>query len=324
MNHIIRKYLPVLNLVTIALCAFLFAQGLSRYVGASLIPMRTAKHAFRKMEIGSKTASAPERDVSHIISRNIFCSTCNGEENGASGDDESTVAKNEGPLKTSLKLRLIATIVSESNEAWSYASVLDEETDTISLYAIGDKVPGDAQLTEITERLIYLLTKEGNQEYLAMSDNVDEKRVSSSAKPWTKTGITELGPHAPGLYLPEPLKGLEDVARGIRRETGYNYEISRRVFHKLLSKPDLLAMGGRLVQQQTNGKPDGFRFFGKRGSVGSMLGLFGGDSIKSINGKRVTTPEQAWRILRGNRRSNRIVMEYDRKGIRITHTYLIK
>jgi general secretion pathway protein C len=318
MGIILRKYFWAINFLVISLCAFLAAKALGRYVEASLTLGARSRPASSRAVIPPIASGATERDISSILDRNIFCSTC--EATMAASDDPDDPNRPEGangeqPVKTSLQLKLIATLVSEEHDALHFASILDLSTNETHIYTIGSRVPGDAVISEIANRHV-ILQQGGRAEYLALDADTGAGSATGTAGPRLAA--------APRLKLPTPLPGLENVAKGIKRITGSKYELSRQVVSQVFSNRSLLARGGRIVPVMKNGRPAGFRFFGRKGSIGSMIGLFGGDTIKAINGHSVATPEQALEVWSKLKNASYISLGVERKGTYFTNEYYVR
>lgn len=316
----LRKYFWALNFVVITICAFLAANALSSYVAASL-PLRLDKPALpARISAASGQSGPTSRDITTILHRNIFCSSCDpGEQLAAELTEDPNrpppTANGEQPVKTSLQLKLIATLVSAEDDALNLAAINDLANDKTQIYGIGYKVPGDAVITDIADRHVLLLTGK-RSEYLPLDADSDEAGAAGTA-------VAQEGA-APRYRLPTPLPGLERVADGIKRLTGTSYEIRRDLVDEIFGNRSLLARGGRIVPVMRNGRPAGFRFFGRKGSVGSMIGLFGGDTIKSINGRSVITPEQALEVFSKLKGASYISLGLERKGQEISHEYHIR
>lgn len=316
MGIILRKYFWAINFLVISLCAFLAAKALGRYVEASLALGAKARPVSSRAVIPPSQSGVSQRDISSILDRNIFCSTCEAavvDSDDPDDPDRPAGANGEQPVKTSLQLKLIATLVSEEDDALNFASILNLSNNETHIYAIGSKVPGDAVISEIANRHVLLL--QGRRyEYLAL--DADTGATSGAESPRLAA--------APRHKLPTPLPGLENVAKGIKRITGSKYELSRQVVSQVFSNRSLLARGGRIVPVMKNGRPAGFRFFGRKGSVGSMIGLFGGDTIKAINGHSVLTPEQALEVFSKLKNASYISLGVERKGTYFTNEYMIR
>jgi general secretion pathway protein C len=309
-----NKHTWVFNLLTITVCAFLAAKALGHFVEAKL---PREKHQVRAAQAALPPEPPnPRREITSILKRNIFCSSCDPvaalvEEPAA--DAPPVGDSDDKPVKTSLNLKLIATITSDEGTD-NYASILDVTSDKAQIYTIGSKVPGDGVITDILERHV-LLRANQRQEYLAL-EAVEGEGGTSGAPPPPSSARRYRGP--------EPLPGLEGLGKGIRQVGAVRWEIKRGVISQLMSNQRLLGRGSRVIPVMKDGKPAGFRFFGRKGSVASLLGLYGGDTLKAINGQSITTPERALEVMTKLRTASYLTLTFDRKGEQLTHEYVIR
>ena len=317
MNVLVNKYIWVFNLLVITICAFLAAKSLGHFVEARL--PEVARRAVPAPVLQPALESG-SREIGAILARNIFCSTCTPDESaaaqgpGADAPPLTGASGDERPVKTGLNVKLIATITSDEHPAWNFASIMDPSSDTAQLYTIGSKIPGDGVVTDILERHV-LLRVNARAEYLALENPEGEQGgPGGEAAP----------PQQRQWSRPPPLAGLENVANGIKQVGPLRWELQRGLVGQVVSNQGLIGRGARIIPVMNNGKPDGFRFFGRKGSLASLLGLYGGDTIKALNGHPIKTPEQALEVVSKLRTANYLSLTFDRKGTEVTHEYVIK
>src|SRR5579863_4539499 len=124
MENLLRKYLSLVDLAVIALCAVFGARATSTAIESAFVrSIPSVKHA-------PKTVSAPasttvySKQVEEILKRNIFCSGC-----------PPILAPPEEPgkvvvpplQKTSLPLKLLAVMYAPTDPKWSMAIIRDNE-----------------------------------------------------------------------------------------------------------------------------------------------------------------------------------------------------
>jgi general secretion pathway protein C len=321
MGVLINKYSWVLNLLTITVCAFLAAKTVSHLVEANLPQMKRQAGRLPPPDLtGALARNNPGREIAAILKRNIFCSTCKTDTEAATAAaappaDAPQALRDGKAVKTTLNLRLIATLTSEeAGNDGNYASILDMTSNRVQLYAIGAKVPGDGLITDILDRYV-LLQANQRREYLALE--------TGAGGPDSPGGITT--PPPPTRYnAPKALPGLEGIAKGIKQVGRVRWEVSQGIIGQVLSNKTLLGRGARVIPVMKNGKAAGFRFFGRKGSVASLMGLYGGDTIKSINGQSVLSPDQALEVVTKLRTASYLTLTFNRKGQELTHEYVVR
>jgi general secretion pathway protein C len=310
----IRKYFWTINLVTIALCALFAAMAVGRIVEANLPPVK-ARRAASAPTLPSTIASPQDRDIKPILARNIFCSTCEPieptEPNPA--DPSAEPASNE-PVKTSLNLKLIATLVSH-DQAWSFAAIEDTGKEATRMYGIGTSISDGVVVTDIMTRRV-LLQNGSRNEYLDLEDGEA-----------TQSSIEQNVPPRPtmGFHTPSPVPGMEEVSKGIRKVGEGKYEIQRSALNRVLANTTMLARSARIVPSVRNGKPNGFKLYAIRpGSLYSLLGMFNGDTINAINGHPITTPDKALEVYTKLRSASHVTISFTRRGTPVSHEYNIR
>ena len=318
MEIVLRKYFWILNLVTITLCAVFAAGAAGRLVEGAISKMAAKKVSIAPPPMDPSLATATQRDISKVLSRNVFCSTCKPlveskvENTESTGNGED--AKPGAPVKTSLNLKLVATMVSDENKAYSFAAILNITKSKTRMFSIGTKIEG-ATITDIMKRRV-MLDNAGRNEYL---DLLDEGPATTAAAPAPPP------PRFSKYRMPRGMKGLEEVAKGIRKTGEGKYEIRRSALNKVLGNTTLLARSARIVPSVRNGKPNGFKLYAIRpGSLYSLLGMFNGDTISAINGHAITTPDKALEVYTKLRSASHLSITFNRRGKTLSHDYTIR
>lgn len=313
MTLFIRKYFWALNLVTIALCALFAAKAVGQLVEASLPTAKPRRVSVPPPSLSQVMGGQNGRDISQIMARNIFCSTCEpAVEVPTKTEPGGEPASNE-PVKTSLNLKLLATLVSDEDKAWSFAAIEDSSDETTRMFAIGTKVTGEAVVTDIMDRRVLLLNGSRN-EYLDLDSGEHANQIEQN----TPSPMVS-------FRTPSALPEWQDVAKGIRKIGEAKYEIDRAALNKVLANTTMLARSARIVPSVRNGKPNGFKLYAIRpGSLYSLLGMFNGDTISAINGHAITTPDKALEVYTKLRSASHVTISFARRGTQVTHEYNIR
>ncbi len=316
MNLNLRRHIWIINLVTISLCA-LFAAGAVGKVVEAKAPRPPGPLISSPPALGPSSVAMTSRDISNILGRNIFCSTCpplTGELDrepaaGAAGD----AAASGAPVKTSLRIKLVATLVSDDRE-WCFAEIASIDRKKVGLYAIGARITGAGEEVAVISDILahrVLLLNEGRAEYL---DLIPGKEASSPA------GAGSAAPE-----MPKPRSAIAAIAGQIKKVGEGKYEIQRGALQKVLGNPALLARTARIVPAMAGGKPSGFSLYSiRQGSLYSLLGMFNGDTINAVNGHAITTPDQALAVYTRLRSASFVTIAFTRRGKPLTHEYTIR
>lgn len=115
--------------------------------------------------------------------------------------------------------------------------------------------------------------------------------------------------------------GAAASAEGVRQVAENHYAVGAARLDALLADPAALSRTARVIPNFMNGRANGFKLFGiRRTSFYSTVGLKNGDTVHSINGLPLTSPEHAMAIYEHVRRVNRLTFELTRRGQPMTLT----
>lgn len=239
----------------------------------------------------------------------------------------------EGAPKSSLRLRLVGTVVFSEPES-SMASIVDEGQGgaAAGLYSINECVsvvtdPDDpnaslaakpppcsrvgdgAVLRRIEpERVCLWNETDHRMEYLA----IDE--------PPEKGGVVARAP--PKQEVAKPEEG--EVGKDIRKVGENSYEVGQSEVDNALNNLAQLSTQARIVPAFEGGKTVGFKLFSIRpGSLYSKIGLQNGDVINRINGYEMSSPEKGLEIYTKLKDSKQVTVDLKRRGKPMTLDYNI-
>jgi len=111
----------------------------------------------------------------------------------------------------------------------------------------------------------------------------------------------------------------------IRCDAKHHCVVSRAYVEKLLSDMNQLATTVRVVPSLVDGKPDGFKLYAMRpNSVWRKLGFDNGDTVQTINGRDISSPENALLAYMQLRDATEFAVRIVRHGEPLTLTYEIR
>ena len=249
------------------------------------------------------------KDTETIVGRNVFCSKgCEPKKADPTVDPNRPV----GPVKSELPLDLVSTMVVPADERWSMAVIREtasKEKDP-GIYKSGSMVPGGARVVRVIEKKVYLLNA-GRLEFL----DIDGGAAPAAAAQVEPIVMGDVGGR-------DPLDG--DVDRGVRC-TGQRCEIDRSLVDKLLSNTTMLATAARFVPSIKDGRPNGFKLYAIRpSSIFGKISLQNGDTVKTINGMDMSTPDQALGVYTKVRSASHLTVGVERRGETVTLDYTIR
>jgi general secretion pathway protein C len=155
-----------------------------------------------------------------------------------------------------------------------------------------------------------LLDHDGKIEYIDLDD-----KAAAPAAP-TPTPEKPAGPLASNEF--------GDVDKSIQCN-GTNCTIERALVDKALANTAALSAMARFVPSVRDGKPNGFKVYAIRpNSLFGKIGMQNGDTIKSINGNEMSTPDQALSLYTKLRSASHLTLNIDRRGETVNMDYTIK
>lgn len=217
---------------------------------------------------------------------------------------------NAAPVRTSLRVKLLGTLVSESLPEWSVASIQDIVTLKTNTYMIGDRVQG-AEVVEI-ERLRVIVINNNRREFI-------------DSTPGDGSGVAPPPPVVSARPVNSGPPPSVALGTGVKQLSDNDYEIPRAEIDKTLANLNDVAMQARIVPAFKDGVAQGFKLFSIRpDSIYSKIGIQNGDVIKRINGFDLNSPEKALEIYSKLKESSRIDIEVERNGAAVRKTYNVK
>ncbi|MBC8177519.1 MAG: hypothetical protein H8E19_08945 [Deltaproteobacteria bacterium] len=281
-------YHVVFNLVALSILIYIGVDIFYRTISFRLTEISSVEIAEVRTPSIAHYVPQPLNSFDVIVDRNLFGSSDEATSDVEPMDMETEEIEALEP--TSLKISLLGTVTgSEEN-----ARAVIEETGrkTQGLYRVGDAVQ-NAVVKKILWGKVVLRVGD-KDEILSMEVPESKKggRTSSSVKP-VQSGDT----------LTVARSDIQDSLKNI---------------NKLLTQ-------ARIRPHLKDGKPDGFALsYIKANSFFTKLGLRRGDIVKSINGKQINTPEDAFSFYQALESGAPLSMEISRGGKPKTINYRFK
>ncbi|MEN8232038.1 MAG: type II secretion system protein GspC [Thermodesulfobacteriota bacterium] len=295
----------LLNLLALFVITYIVVDTFYRVIGIELHQMGGPKVvALKEVEMRGKKSLAVSA-YTKIVERNIF---------GATEKVEAVPVEEVGPIETleetSLQLSLQGTIAGDSASA--RAIILDQRKRSQDIYRVGDTVQ-EAQIRQILRGKVILRHGE-KDEILIMVEGKDEPqpaaKVNSRRRPGRQTRRpAQTAPHE------ESSGEIEEVTIPIAKDVLQN---SMNDLNDLMTQV-------RVRPYFRRGKPEGLIVSQiKSGSVFSKLGLMNGDIIANVNGKQMSSPEEAFQFYNSLKSGADVSIEITRRGKKKMFTYDIQ
>lgn len=315
METYIRKYFGVLPVIVVVVCAYFGAQAANHVIEAKALP--DSEKLGKAEKVVANTKKKPKTSKSKLgeplVARNMFCSSCLPAE--PEEEVEGEVIDSDTPPITSLPLRLVATNVSTETD-YSFATVQNTTTDRQGSYSIDQEIPDSGAIVRITAKYVDFKNEKSKRVERISLLSTKAPRVAA-AKPNVKANDKGKGGKTDEL--------MAMVDEGVNKVSDTEYEIDKKVVDKILENPMSVARGARIVPSIKNGKANGFKLYAIRpSSVYAKIGLMNGDTIHSINGFDLTSPDKALEVYTKVRSASSLAVNATRRGKPISLNYSIK
>ncbi len=229
----------------------------------------------RQSRDGKKVSAAQSRS---ITDRNLFKASV------APGIEEKSPLEldlgNQAELeKTTLNLKLWGTVAGIGSR--SFAVIQEKSSRTQALYHEGDSVAG-AEIKKIMRSSV-ILNHNGENQILEMETTTPKGRGRSPA-PRTATSSS-------------------------------NMTIQRSVIDEAMGDMENLMKQVRVRPHFSKGKPDGLLIYGiKNNALFKKMGLRNGDIIMGVDGKEITSVDDALSLYQGLRQASEANIKLKRRG----------
>ena len=301
METVFRKYFWAVNLLFVAILALIAARTVNLFVESAVAPVSSSSgpRAVRRAPIEIPAGLNLEK-IARLTGLPL------PKPEVAASASQEQFDPNAEPVKTSLRVKLLGTMVSVDPN-WSLASIQDLNSQDSATYMVGDQVQG-AEILEIQREKV-IIRNNGRKEFI----DADASGGALAYAPPIRTSTPVMEPGQGG-----------DLGAGIQAIDENNYNIPRQDVDNALSHLNELAMQARIVPAFKDGQSEGFKLFSIRpDSLYSKIGIVNGDVIRRINGYDMNSPEKALEVYQKLRDSSRIDIELDRNGSIIHKSYNI-
>jgi general secretion pathway protein C len=311
MHDLIKKYFWLVPVLVAAGSSALAARGISHILEGAFLSDSAELAEIEPPTPGERPPARETRSKSGatLAARNMFCSSCVPE--APAVDAETPVDPNAVPI-TSLPLQLLATNVARKEEH-SFATIRNTATSFQGAYWKSYEIPGAGKVERIAGGHVDFHNASTNRiERISLLDTA--RPPASPASPVARTEPAP--PSADGSELDGSIKKIAEDS----------YEIERALVNDLLANPMSVARDARIMPSRgTNGQPGGFKLYAVRpASVFARLGIRNGDTVTSVNGLDLSSPDDALEVYTKLREASHLSVSVIRRGKPMTLSYNIR
>lgn len=287
---LVKKYFVVVQILAVAVIAFLSANAVSIGIRGRLTQQPTVD----LVRVSKSTSAFTSLDSYEIVvKRSLF--------NSATVNMAGGFSKNQSALIAAEDFELMGTLA--GGEDSSMAIIRTRSDGFTGVYEIGEWIGKQiAQVINIQPRVVELI--HNNQRKVIRMPDTPMPLLASR---WNKTGTAER------------------IAEGIRKLADGEFEIDRGLIDEAFENMGSLMRGARIVPSIENGNVNGFKVFRiKKKSLYNKIGLKNGDIIHRLNSVEIKGPEDGLRLFQELRSAKNISIDLTRKGQRTTLNYNVR
>jgi len=290
MDETLKNYSWLMNLLLIALCAWLLAGPITlliqQFFEADFAPSPVVR-AQSEPQTLAQTANGKQS----ILDRNLFNLQLN------SNIDELPIPSTHGQqaVKTNLKLTLVGTLVTP-DPLTSIATIGGKGKSIERRFHVGEKIEKKHEIQKIVRGRIEFYNQDKRQlEFLEFDKSKPRPIPRRSRETWGLTARTK------------PTK--------IQQSGANNFTIPKKQLDDALENLDQIITQARAIPNTVNGKIEGFRIFAiQPGSIYSQLGIRNGDVLREVNGKPINTVQSALILFETLKSQKNFKIKIDRRG----------
>jgi general secretion pathway protein C len=320
----LKRYFWVVPIVIITACGVLAARAANHVIEAKLLSTTAPRRepTTPRAKPRSEPKPPPSKDADGVVARNMFCSTCEPPKPPEAATPAAPSDDNNPP-QTSLPLALVATIVA-SDQSASAATIVNTSNQRAGSYHVGDEIPEAGEVKRIRSKWVDFHNKATNRiERVAIGVPPGSGSPQVAAAPAPAPAPATPPPAAEGQSPESDL--LAAVDKGVKRVSDTSFDIDRALVDKILLDPSVVARQARIVPSIKDGKANGFKMYAIRpNSVFAKIGLQNGDTIQSINGFDMSSPDKALEVYTKVRSASNLSISILRRGQPVQMEYSIK
>lgn len=308
-----RQIHILFNLLALFVIIYIVVHTFYRVVGIQLHRVGGEKVIVSKDIETQAAKSLITPEYSMIVERNIFGAT---EKSAPPPVVEEKPEPLETLEETTLQLSLLGTVAGDQESGRAF--ILDKKVRSQNIYRVGDSVQG-AEIRQILRGKV-VLRHAGKDEILTLVEADDKQQPTAAAA--RNTRRVSRGRRA--RSRPQVEEPQEDSAADGEPEEEI-IPIAQDELQGSINDLNQLMTQVRIRPYFRQGKPEGLIVSQIRAdSIFEKLGLINGDIIASVNGKQMSSPEEAFQLYNSLNSGSQVSIEITRRGQKKMLTYDIQ
>lgn len=294
---VMKRYFTIANIVLIALGSYFSVNAFYKVATASYDYALPASVATKQVVSSKDATTHPLSYYKAVTERNLFNTKTKTGQQPKKLDIEA--------LKpTDLKLKLFGTVTGDEKKA--YAVIEETQKRRQNLYRIGDTIQNASIKMILREKVV--LRVDGKDEILGIEEVPGGSRASGR----------------PSSVANRRSKKRRTTKRS-RTEDSQNLRLDRSRLRSAVANINNLMKNVTIRPHFKDGKPDGFRISGVRpSSFFNDMGLKSGDIITGVDGKKIESVDDAFKLYQNLQSSSNVELQIKRKGQEKTINYKLE
>lgn len=326
MEQVLKRYFWAVWLAFLAVAAFLVARTANTFVQSAIDPPPIVETK------PLKARPAPAQPIAMLDATSYgrlfgIIPPPPAPEVSAPRQEETAICWTCAPVKTNLRLQLLATMVATPSR-YSMALVSDLDRQVTDYLFIGDSVK-NAKVHDIIRdpaRVVIVNEETHRLEYIDAIPGTGGGNVNTAGLGNLGTApVPPAGEPGANMQTDQPPGSGTDYAADIKQKSENEYSVPKASIDKALGNLNEIATTARIVPSFKNGAANGFKLFSIRpGSLYSAIGVQNGDVITRINGFDMNSPDKALEIYGRLKDAKNVEIDIERRGQVIKKRYSIE
>lgn len=319
MERLVKKHFWVFNLLVVAAAAYVTADVVNGFIASRALPYPSVTLPPRP-KTGPKRSDGDSVDYANNLSVwPIFSKVKEDKPKTDLTNKDPKKKDDDEPQLSDLNVKLIGTMVVDDRPELSHAIVdINSEYTAVS---VGSKL-GTTKAMVVAIYAKFIQVDEGNNKlkYIVMNDeNPDNKK-----KPILNKRPTFRSPYR-RPYTRVNRFNRVNYSSKVKKVGTYEYVIDRNMVKQNLEDLSDVTRQARVVPTYRSGRFNGLKLsWVSYNSIYRAIGLQSGDTLRSVNGAPIRSPNDAIKLFEKLKNSSNIQLGVERYGLQKTFTYRVQ
>ncbi|MCO4763161.1 MAG: hypothetical protein KC502_16710 [Myxococcales bacterium] len=335
METLLKRHFWVINLLGLAIIAWLVGGSVNGFVGMKLSAASSNDIDVAGLKAGAGSSALADKLRSARAGNGaggameaaspFLIDEPPAEQEPEPEEEPDEEEEPDGPVIASLEvtklpLKLLGTMVVTPAKYSSGTMEVNRKEKKIIRVGL-ELLGGQARVEGIFRR--YVVLKESNK--LTVAPLWPRPSSGKSGSATAARAPTVRSPSRPPTRASRASSRRGKNTKGVRRISSTSYQLERGMINRKLKNLASLGQQVRVVPNYHRGKYDGFRMIGMgSSSMFRDIGFQNGDIIKVINGGKIDSPNKALALYEALKNKSRLTVQIERGGMLKTMRYIVR